>query len=107
MGANLWVVHRSSRHFTNAGVFVPERWLGDQAFSSDDKAAFNPFMTGPRNCVGQKLADAELRLVLSRLVWNFNIELADPNEDWIAKHQVFTLWRKPELKVKLTPRQAR
>ena len=54
VGANHWVVHRSSRHFTNAGDFVPERWLGDQAFSADDKAAFKPFMTGPRNCVGQK-----------------------------------------------------
>ena len=32
------------------------------------------------------------------------MQLEDPNEDWMGKHQVFTLWRKPELKVKLTPR---
>ena len=43
-------------------------------------------------------------LDLERLVWNFNMQLEDPNEDWMGKHQVFTLWRKPELKVKLTPR---
>ena len=34
-----------------------------------------PFSVGPRNCIGVNLAYAEIRLVLGRLLWNFDLQL--------------------------------
>lgn len=48
------------------------------------------------------LAYAEMRLVLARLVFNFDMRLADPNSKWLDQ-KVYILWDKPELNVVLTP----
>lgn len=48
------------------------------------------------------LANAEMRTILARLVYNFDMELVDPNEDWLDQ-DVFFLWKKPPLNVYLTP----
>lgn len=45
---------RSKLNFKEADSFRPERWLGDEAFSKDKKAATQPFSFGPRNCIGKK-----------------------------------------------------
>lgn len=50
------------------------------------------------------LANAELRTILARLIYNFDLELVDPNKDWLDQ-KVFFLWRKPPLHVYLTPVQ--
>jgi len=34
--------------------FVPERWLGDEKYASDQRDSFAPFSLGPRNCIGRK-----------------------------------------------------
>lgn len=62
-----------------ANEFVPERWLGDIDTSSDAKdedgsatgaskipiSAWRPFERGPRNCIGQELANIEARVILA------------------------------------------
>ena len=57
---------------------------------------------GPRSCIGQKLAWAETRLVLARLLWQFDIEGVDVGE-W-AEQKTFTLWEKAPLLVRLRSR---
>jgi cytochrome P450 len=48
------------------------------------------------------LAYAEMRTILARLLFNFDMELVDPEVDWLDQ-QVFFLWKKPPLNVNLTP----
>lgn len=67
------------------------------------KAVFNPFSTGPRDCIGKNLAYAEIRLIMSRLLWNFDIELVDGYEKWNENQRVFFVWQKGPLMVKLHP----
>ncbi|RMZ72767.1 Cytochrome P450 52A11 [Pyrenophora seminiperda CCB06] len=59
--------------------FVPERWFGDlntsSAIANDDgsstrdsklpSGAWRPFERGPRNCIGQELANIEARVILA------------------------------------------
>lgn len=48
------------------------------------------------------LAYAEMRTILARLLFNFDIELVDPEIDWFNQ-KVFFLWTKLPLNVYLTP----
>lgn len=50
------------------------------------------------------LAYAEMRLILARIVFNFDMRLADPNDNWLDQ-KVYMLWDKPDLNVILTPVQ--
>jgi cytochrome P450 len=104
VGVCQWASYRSKRNFKNPDSFVPERWLGnDPEYAGDNHSAFQPFGFGPRNCIGRNLAYVEMRLILARLVWNFDVELCKGSEEW-NKQKTFLLWEKPELNVKLTLR---
>ena len=51
------------------------------------------------------LAYAELRNILARMLWNFDMELSDVSKNW-RDQRVFVLWEKPGMMVKLTERKA-
>ncbi|OTA54162.1 cytochrome P450 [Hypoxylon sp. EC38] len=93
----------SERNFTKPLEFHPERFLGDKEFAQDDLSAMQPFSVGPRNCIGRNLAYAEMRLILARILYRFDIELAPGARDWIKTQKFYTLWDKPELPVYLKP----
>lgn len=48
------------------------------------------------------LAYAEMRLILARILYNFDMELVDKNLDWFEQ-KAGVLWRKKPLPVYLTP----
>lgn len=56
--------------------------------------------------VSDSLAYAEMRLILAKVVYNFDMELADKETDWL-RQKAYTLWEKPPLPVYLTPRTAK
>lgn len=47
-----------------ADDFVPERWLGEAA-ARIPAGAWRPFERGPRNCIGQELANIEAKVILA------------------------------------------
>ena len=49
------------------------------------------------------LAYAEMRLIIARLLFHFDIAPADA-EDWAAKQKAYFLWAKSPLRVRITPR---
>ncbi|KAK7746695.1 hypothetical protein SLS53_001882 [Cytospora paraplurivora] len=94
--------YSSSRNFSDPFSFKPERFLEPENFLNDRLDAVQPFSVGPRDCIGKNLAYAEMRTILARLLFNFDMELADPEQDWLDQ-KVFFLWTKPPLNVYLTP----
>lgn len=54
VGVHHLATGRSKLNFQQADSFIPERWLGDEAFAADKKAAMQAFSFGPRNCIGKK-----------------------------------------------------
>lgn len=54
VGVTSWAATHSPRNFALPEEFVPERWLDDPRFASDDRQASQPFSVGARNCVGKK-----------------------------------------------------
>lgn len=49
------------------------------------------------------LAYLEMRLILARLLWNFDFELLDKNFDW-TRQKAFVVWDKDPLMVRVKQR---
>jgi hypothetical protein len=47
-----------------------------------------------------------MRLILAKMIWNFDIELDPRSENWLEKNVLYFLWDKPELYVRLITRTA-
>ncbi|KAI1169144.1 putative cytochrome P450 [Nemania serpens] len=91
-----------ARNFKDPLVFKPERWL--DANLEDVTEASQPFSLGPRGCLGRSLGWLELRTILCKVLWTYDLEMVDESLQWHRDSQMHTLWRKPELRVKVKNR---
>ncbi len=71
-----WVIHRHPEFWPDPLRFDPERFAPD-AVRAHDKHAFLPFGLGPRICIGNHFATAEMVLAVARIVRD--IELSAPD----------------------------
>ncbi|KAL4986543.1 cytochrome P450 [Aspergillus falconensis] len=105
-------VHQSAAYwspsnFREPRCFIPERWLPEarddpsSPFFSDNREVLQPFSTGPRNCIGKNLAYHEMRMILAKVLWNFDLELCEESKEWWDQKS-FEIWEKPPLMCKLT-----
>lgn len=98
-----WTVFNSPLFWKDPLAFVPERWLPEESdFAAyheyDNHMAWVPFGTGPRACIGQNVALHEMRSILSRFLYEFDLELSPESRDWHDK-KTAGIWSKPQLKV--------
>ncbi len=42
-----------------------------------------------------------MRLILTRVLWRFDLELVNDQEDWVSSQRIFSLWEKKPLMVRL------
>ncbi|KAI1633880.1 cytochrome P450 [Biscogniauxia mediterranea] len=98
-----WAMYHNANNFSDPFGFHPERFMGDAQFASDRKDAFQPFHLGPRNCLGRNLAYVEMKVILARVLWNFDIKISPDSHDWLKKQRVFNFWDKGPLYAYLTP----
>ncbi|OTB20736.1 hypothetical protein K445DRAFT_313217 [Daldinia sp. EC12] len=98
-----WAINYDERWWKNPYKFAPERWLGDPEYKDDRQDAMQPFSHGPRNCIGKNLAYAEMRLILAKILYNFDMRIDDSCRDWIDRQNSFGVWEKPPLYIYLTP----
>ncbi|KAK3990437.1 Tryprostatin B 6-hydroxylase [Cladorrhinum sp. PSN332] len=75
-------MQRSKKAFIEPDRFIPERWTTRPDLILD-RAAWFPFLAGPNNCVGKRLGQQVLRLVVAYTVYYFRVEFA-PGEDGTA-----------------------
>ncbi|KAK4201216.1 cytochrome P450 [Triangularia verruculosa] len=103
-----WAVNHLSRNFTEAEKFIPERWLEADSFEGIEfnksrHHALQPFSVGPRNCIGRNLAYVEMRVILARFIWHFDVALGDEQSGVFPAAKSYGLWIKNPLKIRLIP----
>jgi cytochrome P450 len=98
---------RSPTMFHDPDEFHPERWMEESGsiFTSDVRNAVQAFSVGPQSCIGRPLAWAELRLILARLLWRFDLQMTDTlsgRVKWEEQRAFTVVERKPfEIRLKL------
>ncbi|KAJ3321602.1 hypothetical protein HDV06_004017 [Boothiomyces sp. JEL0866] len=68
---NVASIHRDPEYFPEPETFNPDRW------NENLQQYFLPFGDGPHNCIGQKMALIEIKIILSELVKKFRFSLED------------------------------
>lgn len=63
-------IHRSSRYYKDPLIFHPERWE-----QTHNLSAFLPYGDGARKCIGFKMANIEMKVILLTLVQNFTFKV--------------------------------
>ncbi|KAL9581558.1 MAG: hypothetical protein Q9212_003829 [Teloschistes hypoglaucus] len=103
---NQYAAGMSQRNFTSPRTFAPSRWLDDAQYKDDKLDVVQPFSVGTRNCIGKKIANAEIALVLTRLFWEFDVVLArETDKEWHDQDAWFT-WKKKPLLVQIRERES-
>ncbi|KAH7304165.1 cytochrome P450 [Stachybotrys elegans] len=94
------IIHRDPAIYGDTvNDFIPERWLGDAetsdageglnlpSWTSDGEStrkfppgAWRPFERGPRNCIGQELANIEARVIVATVARSFSFVKAGLGE---------------------------
>ncbi|KAL5118229.1 hypothetical protein ACEQ8H_003901 [Pleosporales sp. CAS-2024a] len=81
-----WAINRNPQFWgEDSEEFVPERWIDAHGRATmhggaNTNYAFLTFLHGPRSCIGERFARAELRALVAALVGTYEFDLADPNE---------------------------
>lgn len=75
----IYFMHRHPRFFPKPNEFIPERFL--QADNNRHPYLYIPFAGGARNCIGQKFAQREDKILLAQILRRFQVQSKIPNKD--------------------------
>ncbi|KAF1968410.1 cytochrome P450 [Bimuria novae-zelandiae CBS 107.79] len=95
VGINFYAAFRSESKFHHGEEFVPERFLHNDhndEFKHDRRDVLQPFY----------LALVEMRLIMARLLSEFDFEILPKSDRWIDQKS-YVVWAKPLLMVRLRP----
>ncbi|KAK8008236.1 cytochrome P450 [Apiospora marii] len=97
-----YATYRSPQNFRDPDQFAPERWLSSSKvcssspYRNDRRESCQPFACGPRDCLGRNLAMHEMRYILARVLFRFDLELERESSGWDGQ-RAFVLWEKKAL----------
>jgi cytochrome P450 len=79
-----WAINHNKQLWgEDAAEFNPDRWMAPGQTNSGGAAsnyAFLTFLHGPRSCIGQRFAIAEMACLLAAFVGKYEFEMVDPHE---------------------------
>ncbi|KAH8724709.1 cytochrome P450 [Phaeosphaeriaceae sp. PMI808] len=100
VGTAFWPMQYNADYYPEPYKFRPERWIvGEEGSTKESVAlaesAFCAFSTGSRGCVGKNMAWLEMRLVMTKMMWRFELQRdlcsnlggGDPQGGWYRQKE--------------------
>ncbi|KAL1473595.1 hypothetical protein MTO96_021891 [Rhipicephalus appendiculatus] len=75
-------IHRDPSSWEKPDTFDPDRFLPERR-KGQNPLAFQPFGAGPRNCIGMRFAQMEMRFTLAHILRKYRL-VATPNSDKVS-----------------------
>jgi cytochrome P450 len=103
-------IAHNPKNFHRAAEFVPERWFPAEErpseFLNDALDSQFPFSIGPRSCPGKLLAWTEIRIVIAKLFFQFDVDVVPDKLTVWEKLRTFIVVEKEPIYVNIRPKKA-
>nr|A0A484FXR4.2 RecName: Full=Cytochrome P450 monooxygenase btcB; AltName: Full=Betaestacins biosynthesis cluster protein B [Colletotrichum orbiculare MAFF 240422] len=80
VSADMYTIQRSPTYWSRPNEFCPDRWFDNgpgTEFAQDVRSSHNPFLLGPRMCIGRAVALQSMRMLIAKLVYTFDLEAVE------------------------------
>ena len=99
----IFKVNRDADRFPEPDAFKPERFENENA-NNRHPYCFIPFSAGKRNCIGQRFALMEMKVILANMMRNFELS-CDQKEIDLRLYVDLLLRSENEIKVSIKSRE--
>ncbi|XP_029832448.2 cytochrome P450 4V2 [Ixodes scapularis] len=83
----IYSLHRNPKYFKDPEKFMPERFLSDE-IRTRHPFSYIPFSGGSKNCIGQKFAMLEMKLLMAKVLRECRIVSSEPLENLDVAYEV-------------------